>query len=92
MQDYVEAILKSFDHLKKLLSERAECYENEIVLYDDPIKIVIGRNRIDFYLNDVYQGSAGRDFVRLSDEIREEAEFWLQGLAMLKFKRFSVRR
>ncbi|WP_456468474.1 hypothetical protein [Archaeoglobus sp.] len=89
---YAVRILDSFESLRKLLAERAECHENEIVVYDDPLKIIIKRDRIDFYFDDVYHGSAGRSYVKLSDEIREEARLWLQGLAMLKFKRFSVRR
>ncbi|WP_290596010.1 MULTISPECIES: hypothetical protein [unclassified Archaeoglobus] len=89
---YASRVLDSFEFLKKLLVERGECNENEITIYDDPLKVVVKRDRIDFYIGEVYEGSVGRNFVRLSDEVLEEAKMWLQGLALLKFKRFSVRR
>lgn len=89
---HISKILDSFDHLRKLLSERAECSEDEIVIYDDPLQVIIRRDRIDFYVDGEYRGSVGKNFVRLEDEVLEEAKMWLQGLAMLKFKRFSVRR
>jgi len=89
---YASRILDSFDLLKKLLVERGECDENEITIYDDPLKVVVKRDRIDFYIGEVHHGSVGRNFVRLSDEVLEEAKMWLQGLALLKFKRFSMRR
>lgn len=89
---YSSKILNSFSFLKRLLGERAECYEDEIVVHDEPLTVVIKKDRIDFYIYDVYHGSAGRDYSNLTDEVREEAKMWLQGLAMLKFKRFTVRR
>lgn len=89
---YASRVLDSFELLKKLLVERGECDENEITIYDDPLKVVVKRDRIDFYIGGVHHGSVGRNFVRLSDEVLEEAKMWLQGLALLRFKRFSVRR
>lgn len=89
---YTSKILDSFDYLRKLLAERAKCSEDEIVIYDDPLQVIIRRDRIDFYVDDEYRGSVSKNFVRLEDDVLEEAKMWLQGLAMLKFKRFSVRR
>jgi len=92
MRELAATVLDSFDSLKRLLRERAECYENEIVILDEPLRIVIRRDKIDFFINDEYHGSVGRNFNSLSEEVREEARMWLEGLAMLKFKKFSVKK
>lgn len=92
LTEYACKVLDSFDLLRKLLAERAECSGDEIIVYDEPLQVVIRRDRIDFFVGGEYHGMVGRDHISLSDEVAEEARMWLQGLAMLKFKRFSVRR
>jgi len=92
MEKLAAKVLENFDFLKKLLRDRAECGESEIAIHDEPITVIIKRDRIDFYVGEAYHGSVGRDFCRLSDEIREEARLWLEGLAGMKFKRYTVRR
>ncbi len=92
MEKLAAKVLENFDSLKKLLKDRAECGESKITIYDDPITIVVRRDRIDFYVNDDYHGSVGREFCSLSDEILEEARLWLEGLTGMKFKRYMVRR
>lgn len=92
MEKLAAKVLENFDFLKKLLRDRAECGESEITIYDDPLTIVVKRDRIDFFINEEYHGSVGVGFNTLSDEIREEARLWLEGLAGMKFKRYAVRR
>ncbi len=92
MEKLAAKVLENFDFLKKLLRDRAECGESEITIYDDPITVVVKRDRIDFYIDDTYHGSVGRDFCSLSDEVWEEARLWLEGLAGMKFKRYTVRK
>ncbi len=85
-------ILDSFDSLKKLLSERALCSDSEIVIYDEPMRIVIKRDRIEFYVFDELKGFITKNTVNISDDIIEEARMWLEGLSFLKFRRFTIKR
>ncbi len=85
-------IFESFEYLKKILSNRAYCSENEIVIFDDPIQIVIKRNSITFFIDGVEEGIVTRDNVVLSERIRDEAIMWLESLSELKFKRYSLKR
>ncbi len=85
-------ILDSFDSLKKLLSERALCSNSEIVIYDEPLQIVIKRDRIEFFVFDELKGFVTRNTVNLSDDIAEEVKMWLEGLSFLKFRRFTIKR
>lgn len=84
-------VLENFEKLKKILSSRAVCEEDSIVIYDGPLKIVIRRDRVDFYVYDEYHGFVSKSEKNLSDLVEKEAELWLKALSSLKFKRFSVR-
>ena len=92
MEKLAAKVLDNFDLLKKMLGSRAECGENEITIYDDPITIVVRRERIDFYVGEEFHGSVGRNFCNISETVREEARLWLEGLAGMKFKRYAVRK
>ncbi|MEM0350447.1 MAG: hypothetical protein QXU61_01585, partial [Archaeoglobaceae archaeon] len=59
---------------------------------DDPIKVVIGKDRIEFYVDEEFHGYVDDRVVKLSEEVSYEAEMWLKALANLHFKRFSLRR
>jgi len=92
MEEFAAKVLENFDFLKKMLRDRAECGEDEITIYDDPITIVVKRERIDFYVGEEFHGSVGKNFCTLSEVVMEEARLWLEGLAGMKFKRYAVRK
>ncbi len=92
LPDLASRILDSFDGLRKLLASRAVCTENEIVVDDEPLRVVITRERIDFYIDDIHHGFVSRNAAELSSEVAEEARLWLEGLAFLRFRRFSIKR
>ncbi len=92
MEKLAAKVMENFEFLKKMLRDRAECGENEITIYDDPLTIVIKRERIDFYVGEEFHGSVGKNFCTLSEVVMEEARLWLEGLAGMKFKRYAVRK
>ncbi len=92
LSELAARILDSFDSLRRLLADRGVCSDEEIVVYDDPLRVVIKRDRIEFYVDDEHHGFVSKDCVAISDEVAEEAKLWLEGLAFLKFRRFSIKR
>lgn len=92
MEKLAAKVLENFEFLKKMLRDRAECGESEITIHDDPLAIVIKRDRIDFYVGEEFHGSVGRNFCTLSEVVMEEARLWLEGLVGMKFKRYTVRK
>ncbi|MCS7121739.1 MAG: hypothetical protein NZ895_03960 [Archaeoglobaceae archaeon] len=91
MYEDVKKILENFENLKRLLSSRALCEEDRIVICDEPLKIIIRRDRIDFYVYDEYHGFVSSSTKKMSKEVEKEAKLWLKALSSLKFRRFSVR-
>ncbi|MEM2175934.1 MAG: hypothetical protein QXN34_01225 [Archaeoglobaceae archaeon] len=85
---YATKILSSYDSLSRILENE----EGGLVIYDDPIKVVIRRDRIEFYAFGEFQGFVDREGAKLSDLVSSEAEMWLKALANLHFKRFSLRK
>lgn len=85
---YATKILDSFEMLKRMLENE----NGDLVIYDDPVKVVIKQERIEFYVNGEFQGFVDRNSARLSDLVSIEAEMWLRALANLHFKRFSLRK
>ncbi len=85
-------IFDSFEYLKRILVDKGYCEEDRIVIFDDPIEIIIKRDSIVFLLNGVEEGVITRNYASVSEEIREEVAKWLEGLTSLKFKRFSLKR
>ena len=81
-------VLDSFNSLKKILESEGDL----LVIRDDPIVVVICNHKIDFYVNDEYQGSVGRDYCSLSELVLFEARLWLEALANLKFRRYQLRK
>ncbi|MEM4291805.1 MAG: hypothetical protein QXR50_03715 [Archaeoglobaceae archaeon] len=86
--NYATKILDSFETLKKLLENE----NGSLVIYDDPLKVVIRRERIEFYVGGEFHGFVDRSSARLSDLVSVEAEMWLKALANLHFKRFSLKK
>ncbi|MET1124253.1 MAG: hypothetical protein ABWW66_03180 [Archaeoglobaceae archaeon] len=84
-------VLRNFDALKRLLAERAICNEDEIVIFDDPLKVVVKRDRIEFYIDDEFRGFVNEGVSRLDEEVAREAELWLRAMSSLKFKRYTPR-
>ncbi len=85
-------VLENFDALRKLLASRADCLEDVIEICEDPLRVVIKRDRIEFYIDDDLHGFVSASTCQLSDTVADEARMWLEALSMLKFKRYSVRR
>lgn len=88
LTDYATKILDSFEVLKKVLQSE----NGGLVIYDDPLKLVIKRERIEFYVDGEFHGFVDKNSSKLSDLVSVEAELWLKALANLHFKRFSLRK
>ncbi|MFN3384597.1 MAG: hypothetical protein ACK401_06860 [Archaeoglobaceae archaeon] len=88
LTSYASKVLDSFESLGKMLENE----NGNLVIYDDPLKLVIKRERIEFYVDGEYQGFVDRSSAKLSDLVIVEAEMWLKALANLHFKRFSLRK
>lgn len=85
---YATKIFESFESLKKMLENE----NGDLVIYDDPLKLVIKRERIEFYVDGEFQGYVDKNSANLSDLVSFEAELWLKALANLHFKRFSLKK
>ncbi|MCS7118435.1 MAG: hypothetical protein RMH75_05435 [Archaeoglobaceae archaeon] len=88
LTSYATKIFTSFDSLSRILENEGE----NLVIYDDPVKIVIKRDRIEFYVLNEFHGFVDKSSAKLSEKVSYEAEMWLKALANLKFRRFSLRR
>lgn len=88
LTSYASKILDSFESLKKMLENES----GDLVIYDDPLKLVIKKERIEFYVDGEFHGFVDRNSAKLSDLVSVEAEMWLKALANLHFKRFSLRK
>ena len=91
-KELASKIFDSFEYLKKILSNRAYCDEDKIIIFDDPIQIVIKRDSITFLVDGIEEGVVTRNNVVLSEKIKDEAIMWLEGLSSLKFRRYSLKR
>jgi len=88
LTEYAAKIFSSFESLSRILERDGE----DLVIYDDPLKVVIKKERIEFYVNEEFHGFVDKRVENLSEEVKFEAEMWLKALANLQFKRFSLRR
>ncbi len=88
LTEYASKILGSFDELSRILRKE----EGNLVVEDDPLRVVIRRNRIEFYVSGEFHGFVSESEEELSETVSEEAKLWLQALANLHFKRFTLRR
>lgn len=88
LTDYASKILASFDELGRIIRKEGEA----LIIEDDPLQVVIKRDRIEFYAFGEFQGFVSNSKEELSDLVSEEAKLWLQALANLHFKRFSLRK
>lgn len=79
LNEYACRVLDSFDLLKKLLSDRAECGKDEIIVYDEPLRLVIRRDRIEFYVGEEYHGMVGKDHISVSEELWKRPECGYRG-------------
>ncbi|MCQ4153946.1 MAG: hypothetical protein HA489_05385 [Archaeoglobales archaeon] len=88
LTDYASKIFASFDELSEILKKEGD----NLVVEDDPLRVVIKRDRIEFYVSGEFHGFVSESEEQLSELVSEEAKLWLQALANLHFKRFSLRR
>lgn len=88
LTEYAKKIFESFESLRKMLKSE----NDDLVIYDDPLKLIIKRERIEFYVDGEFHGYVDKNSVNLSDLVSVEAEIWLKALANLHFKRFSLRK
>ncbi len=88
LTSYASKVLDSFESLMKMLENE----NGNLVIYDDPLKLVIKRERVEFYVDGEFHGFVDRNSAELSDLVIVEAEMWLKALANLHFKRFSLRK
>ncbi|MDK2794965.1 MAG: hypothetical protein PWQ22_93 [Archaeoglobaceae archaeon] len=88
LTDYASKIFESFEELSRILKKE----DGNLVIEDDPLRIVITRDRVEFYVYDEFHGFVSESQAELSETVSEEAKLWLQALANLHFKRFSLRR
>jgi hypothetical protein len=85
-------IFDSFDYLKKILSDKGYSSNDRIVVFDDPLEIIIKRDAVIFVVDGEEEGIITRNQVELSERVREEAIQWLESLSFLKFKRYSLKK
>jgi len=88
-------IISYFDILKKILSDRAVCSENQITIYDPPytIKILKLEEMIVFQLNDEDVAVLSKKGLVAKDpEIRKFVEEWCTALTSLGFKRYLIKK
>lgn len=88
LTEYASKIFESFEELSKILKKEDE----NLVVDDDPLRIVVTRNRVEFYVSGEFHGFVSKSQAELSETVSEEAKLWLQALANMHFKRFSLRR
>ncbi len=88
LTNYAAKVFSSFERLSKILEREGD----DLVIYDEPLRIVIKKDRIEFYVNDEFHGFVDKKMEKLSEEVKFEAEIWLKALANLQFKRFSLRK
>ena len=92
LKELAHKVFESFEYLKRILANKACCSDDEIVIFDDPIQIVIKKDSITFFVNGIEEGIVTRDKIFLSDKIKNEAIMWLESLSSLKFRRYSLKR
>ncbi|MCS7144399.1 MAG: hypothetical protein NZ879_05190 [Archaeoglobaceae archaeon] len=88
LTEYASKIFASFEELSKILDREGD----NLVVNDEPVKVVITKDRIEFYVYGDFHGFVNEKKEELSEIVSEEAKLWLQALANLHFKRFSLRR
>ncbi len=90
-----EKVIRSFDMLKRLLRERAELRDDEMIIFDPPFTIRILKNEeiIIFYLDDEEIAVIGKDECFLKEkEFEGVVREWLSALTSLSFKRYIPKR
>jgi len=94
MDDRVKKVFESFEALKRLLGDRAMCYDDTLLIFDPPFEIrIMRRDRtIVFSLEgeDVAVVSERTSIVEKGYE--EYVEEWLTALSSLGFKRYLPKR
>ncbi|MDI9646087.1 MAG: hypothetical protein QFX40_05270 [Archaeoglobales archaeon] len=92
LEDLAEKVLKNLDQLKNVLKDKIVHTEEGLIIFDDPLKMVIKKDLIEFYVHEEYCGFVSPKKCEISDEVQFEARLWLEAMSSLKFKRFSLKR
>ncbi len=87
-------LFDNFELLKRLLSDRAECRDNEIVIIDPPfeIKILKTERLVVFSREGEDVAILGEGFSEVKEEFKSYIDEWLTALTSLGFKRYIPRR
>lgn len=88
-------IIDYFDILKKILSDRAVCSENQVIIFDPPytIKILKQEEMIVFQLDDEDVAVLSKKgLVANDDETEKFVEEWCTALTSLGFKRYLIKK
>jgi len=88
LTEYASKVISSYEELSKVLKREGD----NLVVEDEAVKVVIKRDRVEFYVFGEFHGFVSDSVVELSETVSEEAKLWLQALANLHFKRFTLRR
>jgi len=94
MREEIRKILRSFDFLRKILSDSAICRENEIIIYDPPftIKILKREEMIVFQLEDEDIAVLTKEKVIINKDYQDYVNSWCLALSSLGFKRYILKR
>jgi len=94
MREEIRKILRSFDFLRKILSDSAICRENEIIIYDPPftIKILKREEMIVFQLEDEDIAVLTKEKVMINKDYQDYVNSWCLALSSLGFKRYILKR
>ena len=87
-------LFDNFELLKRLLVDRAECKDNEIVIYDPPFEIRILKTERMIVISENGEDVAilGEGFSEVKDGLEDYIDEWLTALTSLGFKRYLPRR
>jgi hypothetical protein len=86
-------ILDSFEILKRILSDKAICEDDRIVIHDPPftIQILKREEMIIFQVEDRDVAVLTKDRAEIDSDYRDYVEEWCLALTSLGFKRFILK-
>ncbi len=94
IRERVAKIINSFDILRKILDDKAICYDDRIIIFDPPFEIQIMRRE-----EMIIFSREGDDVAVLSESscwikegFEDIVENWVIALTSLGFKRFILRQ
>ena len=87
-------LFDNFELLKRLLVDRAECKDNEIIIYDPPFEIRILKTERIIVVRENGEDVAvlGEEFSDVKNGLEDYIDEWITALTSLGFKRYLPRR